>query len=204
MSKESTSYDVKVALYDVSKGKAALIEFYNDSEALFDCKRIKLVRDEDRLYFHRGDLVKDSIKLSGHTYNGYKNLLQLYSDYSKVEDMEGYYNLKFDSEMDLYYIDKQQVLSPYIRRGDTRKGVKQLNHNPGDREKRGDYIMTATLKEPAKKIVENKKQQEVQTKSMEQRTATTIVIKALINLLKTQVEGNEEALSTIDALEKYI
>ena len=61
--------------------------------------------------------------------------------------------------------------------------------------------MTAALTDNAKKIVEKSKE----TKTATNKTAaTTVVIKALVSLLRLQVDGNEEALSTIDALETYI
>ena len=210
MSKENTGYDVSIALYSVSKGKgnAAVVTFFNDTELVLDCTRVKLVRDGDKLYFHRGDLVKDSIKLSGYSYTDYKNLLQLHTDYSKVKDMEGTYDLKYDKDVDLYYIDKQECVSTYIHKKPSRKGIKQLNHNPGEREKRGEYIMSPRLTDKGKSVVEQaqveKQEQKSLKKVVEKTTATTIVIKALINLLKVQVEGNDDALSTIDALEKYI
>ena len=211
MSKENTGYDVSIALYSVSKGKgnAAVVTFFNDTELVLDCTRVKLVRDGDKLYFHRGDLVKDSIKLSGYAYADCKNLLQLHTDYSKVKDMEGTYDLKYDKDVDLYYIDKQECVSAYIHKNPSRKGIKQLNHNPGEREKRGEYVMSPRLTDKGKSVanakqVEKQEQESSKKKVMEKTAATTIVIKALINLLKVQVEGNEDALSTIDALEKYI
>ena len=64
MSKDNTSYDVRVALYDGTRNPLALVQFFNDCELLLECKRIIVVRDGSRLYFHKGDTVKGSIKLS--------------------------------------------------------------------------------------------------------------------------------------------
>lgn len=198
MSRENTECDVKIALYQTSKGRAANIYFFNDNEMLLECKRVKLIRDGSKLYFHKGDSVSGSIKFSGRC----TNVLQMYTDYDKVKDMEGTYDIKYDKEFDLYYIDKEERVGDYEYKGlGTRLGNKQLNHNPGNREKRGEYIMTAALTDNAKKIVEKSKE----TKTATNKTAaTTVVIKALVSLLRLQVDGNEEALSTIDALETYI
>lgn len=202
MSKESTACDIRVALYNTSKGKAANVLFYNDTELLLDCTRVKLIRDESRLYFHRGDLVKDSLKLSGR----HCNILQLNTDYSKVKDLEGEYDIKYDSELDLYYIDKQEKLGEYKHKTGSYLGIKHPGYLTRTQEPRGEYIMTATLKDNAKKMVENSKKQEAEksTTVNTKTAATTVVVKALISLLRLQVEGNDDALSTIDALETYI
>ena len=201
MSRDNIECDVRIAHYKTSKGNSANILFFNDSELLLDCKRVKLVRDGSRLYFHRGDSVSGSIKLSG---KNAANILQLYLDYDKVKDMEGVYDIKYDKEFDLYYIDKDERIGNCNYKGlGSRLGIKQLNHNPGSREKRGEYVMTATLTENAKKMVVGTKVTEKKT-TVSKTAATTVVIKALISLLRIQVEGNDEALSTIDALENYI
>lgn len=195
MSKENTSYDVRVALYDGTKNPLGLVQFFNDCELLLECKRITVVRDGSRLYFHKGDTVKGSIKLSG---NGDK--LQLWKDYSKVRDMEGNYDLRYDKDVDLYYLDKDNKLSEHIHRAPV-KGIKQLNHNNGNREKvelKGEQIVTAILKDRGKKVVENAQKQK------KEEDANSVVVRALVELLKTQVKGNSEALSTIDVMEKFI
>lgn len=195
MSKENTAFDVRIALYDGSKKPLAQIVFYNDTELLLECKRVKVVRDGNRLYFHKADSVAGSIKLSTAT----KDRLQLWSDYSKVKDLEGRYDLKYDKSVDLYYIDKSEKISEddLSRRGSV-KGTKQLNHNPGKREKGEQRIMAPVkITEKGKKAVEI-----VQRK--EKESNNVVVVKALVALLKTQVKGNAEALSTIDTLEKFI
>ena len=196
MSKENTNCDVIVKLYDASKTQIAHIVFFNDCELLLECKRVTVVRDGNRLYFHKGDSVKGSIKFSG---NNDDNILQLWKDYSKVRDLEGRYDLKYDKEHDLYYIDKNEKLNEYIHHV-SRKGVKQLNHNPGNRvqeELKGEKIVTAILKDRGKKVVETVNKQKKDDE-------TALVLKALMQLLKTQVKGNSEALSTIDVMEKFI
>ena len=120
-------------------------------------------------------------------------------DYSKVRDLEGRYDLKYDKEHDLYYIDKQEKLNEYIHHV-SRKGVKQLNHNPGNREKvelKGEQIVTAILKDRGKRAIETAQKQK-------KEDANSVVVKALMQLLKTQVKGNAEALSTIEVMEKFI
>jgi len=194
MSKENTNYDVRIALYDGTKNPIANIQFFNDCELLLECKRITVIRDGSRLYFHKGDSVKGSIKLSG---SGEK--LQLWKDYSKVRDMEGKYDLKYDKERDLYYIDKENKLSNHIHRSPV-KGVKQLNHNVGNREHvelKGEQIVTAIIKDRGKKAVENANKQK-------KADENSLVVKALMQLLKTQVKDNAEALSTIEVIEKFI
>lgn len=196
MSRENTDYDVSVALYDATKkSNIARIVFYNDTEILLECNRVKLVREGDRLYFHKGDAIKNSIKLSGKL----NDTLQLWSDYDKVKDLEGLYDAKYDKDLDLYYIDKNERLSDYDGHKYTIKGSKQVNHNAPKREKRGETVMTAVLTERGKKVVEAGKGDAVS-----KTAATDVVVKALLTLLKTQVEGNKEALDTIDALEKFI
>lgn len=195
MSAESTSCDLQIRLYDGSKAPVAHIVFFNDCELLVECKRVIVVRDGNRLYFHKGDSVKGSIKFSGK----YKNLLQVWKDYSKIRDLEGRYDLKYDKEQDIYYVDKQEKLNEYIHHI-SRKGVKQLNHNPGNREKvelKGEQIVTAILKDRGKKVVET-------TAKQKKDDETALVVKALMQLLKTQVKGNSEALTTIDVMEKFI
>lgn len=192
MSKECTEYDVRVALYKGTKAPLANVLFFNDTELMLECKRVTIVRDGNRLYFHKGDATK-GIKLTG---KDDKNCLQLWSDYSKVRDLEGYYDLKYDKDSDLYYIDKQEKLSDHKHKFELR-GTKQLNHNPGNREKRGEQVMTVSIKDRGQKVAEN-------AKKANKNEATNVVVKALITLLKTQVEGNADALSTIDALEKFI
>lgn len=195
MSKEHTDCDVVVKLYDGSKSKIAHITFFNDCEQLLECKRVTVVRDGNRLYFHKGDAVKGSIKLSGAD----KSTLQLWSDYSKVRDLEGRYDLKYDKERDIYYIDKQEKLNEYIHHV-VRKGVKQLNHNPGNREPAqltGEKVMTAIINNKGKKVIEVAKKQS-------KEATNTVVVKALLELLKTQVKGNEDALSTIEVMEKFM
>lgn len=192
MSKECTEYDVRVALYKGTKAPLANVLFFNDTELMLECKRVTIVRDGNRLYFHKGDATK-GIKLTG---KDDKNCLQLWSDYSKVRDLEGYYDLKYDKDSDLYYIDKQEKLSDHEHKFELR-GTKQLNHNPGNREKRGEQVMTVSIKDRGQKVAEN-------AKKANKNEATNVVVKALITLLKTQVEGNVDALSTIDALEKFI
>lgn len=194
MSKECTEYDVRIALYKGTKAPLANIVFFNDTELMLECKRVTVVRDGNRLYFHKGDATK-GIKLTG---KDVKNCLQLWSDYSKVRDLEGYYDLKYDKDQDLYYIDKQEKLSDHEHKFELR-GTKQLNHNPGTREKRGEQVMTVTIKDRGQKAAQNMPKQTVA-----KNVATNVVVKALITLLKTQVEGNADALSTIDALEKFI
>ena len=192
MSKECTEYDVRIALYKGTKAPLANIVFFNDTELMLECKRVTVVRDGNRLYFHNGDAT-NGIKLTG---KDSKNCLQLWSDYSKVRDLEGYYDLKYDKDSDLYYIDKQEKLSDHEHKFELR-GTKQLNHNPGNREKRGEQVMTVSIKDRGQKVAEN-------AKKVNKNEATNVVVKALITLLKTQVEGNADALSTIDALEKFI
>ena len=194
MSKENTNCDVIVKLYEASRTPIAHIVFFNDCELLLECKRVTVVRDGNRLYFHKGDSVKGSIKFSGNN-----STLQLWKDYSKVRDLEGRYDLKYDKEHDLYYIDKQEKLNEYIHHV-SRKGVKQLNHNPGNREKielKGEQIVTAILKDRGKKVIETAQKQKKEDDN-------TVVVKALMQLLKTQVKGNSEALSTIEVMEKFI
>ena len=194
MSKENTSYDVRVALYDGTRNPLALVQFFNDCELLLECKRIIVVRDGSRLYFHKGDTVKGSIKLSG---SGDK--LQLWKDYSKVRDMEGNYDLRYDKDVDLYYLDKDNKLSEHIHRAPV-KGTKQLNHNAGNRETvelKGEQIVTAILKDRGKKVVETAQKQKGANEKV-------LVVKALMQLLKTQVRDNAEALSTIEVMENFI
>lgn len=195
MSKECTEYDLKIALYHTSKGNMAVIQFFNDTEILLDCTRITLIRKEDNLYFYNGDSDKRSIKLSGR----FHNVLQSNSDYSKIEDMEGFYDLKFDQTEAAYYVSKRELLCEYSHKGTGRIGLKYLNYNSGTREKRGEYTMTAILTESGKKIIESK-----QSKDIPVTSDDTIVRKALINLLKLQVADNNDALSTINTLENYI
>jgi len=195
MSNENINCDVIVKLYEASRTSIAHVVFFNDCELLLECKRVTVVRDGNRLYFHKGDSVKGSIKFSGQN-----NTLQLWKDYSKVRDLEGRYDLKYDKEHDLYYIDKQEKLNEYIHHV-SRKGVKQLSHNPGNRESvelKGEQIMTAILTDRGKKVVENVQKQK------KEEDVNSVVIKALIELLKTQIKGNSEALSTIDVMEKFI
>ena len=61
MSRENTEFDVRVALYDGSKNPLANIVFFNDTELLLECKRVVVVRDGNRLYFHKGDSVQGSV-----------------------------------------------------------------------------------------------------------------------------------------------
>ena len=194
MSKENTECDVRVALYDGTKNQIAHVMFFNDCELLLECTRVTVVRDGNRLYFHKGDAVKGSIKFSG---KDAKNILQLWSGYSKVRDLEGKYDLKYDKEHDLYYIDKTEKLDEYNHHI-IHKGIKQLNHNPGNREKRGETTMApVTIKVKGQKAIEVAQKQK-------KENSKNVVVKALVELLKTQVKGNDEALSTIDALEKFI
>ena len=82
----------------------------------------------------------------------------------------------------------------------SRKGVKQLNHNPGNREKvelKGEQIVTAILKDRGKKAVETAQKQKKEDEN-------SLVVKALMQLLKTQVKGNSEVLSTIEVMEKFV
>lgn len=196
MSKENPDYDVRVVLYDSTKANIAQIVFFNDIDVLLECERVKIVRDGDRLYFHKGDAVSGSIKLSGL----YKNILQIQKDFDKVKDLEGIYDVKHDNKLDMFYIDRNERLADYDGHKYFMKGVKQLNHNAGEREERGEIVMAAQLTEKGRKVVEAH-QKEVARQSV---TPTEIVIKALVALLKTQVEGNIDALTTIEALEKFI
>ena len=193
MSKENTAFDVRVAHYNCTKRPVVNVVFFNDAELLLESDRIKIVRDGNRLFFHRANKTTGGIKLSGDN----KNTLQLWSDVSKVRDLEGNYDLKYDNKLDLYYIDKQERLSDCSYQA-SRKGTKQLNHNPGKREKGVTRTMAPVkITEKGKKAVElvNKKEKE---------SNNIVVVKALVALLKTQVKGNAEALSTIDTLEKFI
>lgn len=191
MSRENYDYDVRVVLYDATKGNTAQIVFFNDVDVLLECSRIKIVRDGDKLYFHNGDVVSGSIKLSGHS----KNTLQIQADYDKVKDLEGLYDVKYDNKLDLYYIDKTEKLSDYDGHKYFRKGIVQSVHNVGEREKRGEVIMTAELTDKGKKVVENGKNK---------NAGKDVVVKALLTLLRIQVEDNSDAISTIEALEKFI
>lgn len=195
MSKDNTNFDVRIALYEASKKNIANIIFFNETELLLECNRVTLVRDGDRLYFHKGDGIVGSVKFS----TPYKDKLQLWKDYSKVRDLEGRYDLKYDKDHDMYYIDKSEKLSEddLSRRG-TIKGTKQLNHNSGKREKKGETIVA-----PIKITPKGKQVVEV-AKTQKKETSKNVVVQALIALLRTQVDGNADALSTIDALEKFI
>ena len=197
MSKENYDYDVRVVLYDSTKANIAQIVFFNDAEIALECSRVKIVRDGNRLYFHKGDAVSGSIKLSGKN----KNILQLQADFDKVRDLEGLYDARYDKNLDLYYIDKTEKLSEYDGHKYTVKGTVQSVHNVGERDKRGEVIMTAKLTENGKKAAENYK---IVRESSKKDLATGVVVNALITLLKTQVVNNDEALATIEALEKFI
>jgi len=70
----------------------------------------------------------------------------------------------------------------------------QSVHNVGKREPREEVIMTAKLTEQGRKTMEHSRKEK----------ESNIVIKALITLLKTQVEGNDDAIKTIEALEKFV
>lgn len=193
MSKECTEYDVRIAIYDSARdGHVVHISFFNDSELLLESKRVKLTREGTKVYFSDGEHIKDSVKFSGAN----ANILQLYAGYGLVKDMEGLYDLKFDQAKNVYYIDKIEKLADYDH--ETKLlGTKQLNHNNGVREKREDIIVDIALKDSAKKIVDAKN-------VSRQEDARVVVVNALIALLKTQVVGNKDALSTIDTLEKYL
>ena len=194
MSKECTEYDVRVVLYDSARDgrHIAHILFFNDSELLLESKRVKLSREGTKVYFSDGEHIKDSVKLSGRD----TNILQLYAYYGLVKDMEGLYDLKFDQSKNAYYIDNAEKLADYDH--EVKKlGTKQLNHNNGVREKREDIIVDVALKDSAKKIVNAKNVEK-------QEDARVVVVNALIALLKTQVVGNKDALSTIETLEKYL
>ncbi len=190
MSKENTECDVRVALYDGSKNPLTHIVFFNDCELLLESRRITVVRDGNRLYFHKGDNIVGSIKLSTKD----KNTLQLWKDYGKTRDLEGTYDLKYDAELDLYYIDKQEKLGEYFHHV-VHKGTKQLNHNPGNRkpEKGVEKVMSpVTVKKPIKMPIETKDK------------AKEVVVKALFELLKTQIKGNDDAMFTVNTLETYM
>ena len=192
MSKENTEFDVRVAVYDCTHRAVTNIYFFNDCESILESKRVKVVRDDNRLYFTKGDAVKGSIKLSGRD----KNTLQLWSDYSKTRDLEGNYDLKYDSKLDMYYIDKDNKLSDARYKTST-KGIPQNNHNPQREKREGEQVMTVAIKDRGKKVVET-------TQKQKKEDENSLVVKALMQLLKTQVKGNSEALSTIEVIEKFI
>lgn len=192
MSKDNTEFDVRVAVYDCTHRAVTNIYFFNDCEHLLESKRVKIVREDNRLYFTKGDAVKGSIKLSGRD----KNTLQLWSDYSKTRDLEGNYDLKYDNKMDMYYIDKDNKLSDARYKTST-KGIPQNNHNPQREKREGEHVMTVAIKPKAQKMIEKVNVQ----KNVNENA---LVVKALMQLLKTQVKGNAEALSTIEVVEKFI
>ena len=199
MSRENTEFDVRVALYDGSKNPLANIVFFNDTELLLECKRVVVVRDGNRLYFHKGDSVQGSVKISGRD----NDRLQLWSDYSKVRDLEGRYDLKYDKDQDIYYIDKTEKLSDDdIRLRGTRKGLKQLNHNPGNRGQKGDLEMTVAISKTKK--TPTSKQPNIMKMVNKKDETNEVVVKALLELLKTQVVGNDNAINTIKTLEQFI
>lgn len=200
MSRDNTEYDVRVALYDGTKTPLANIVFFNDCELLLECERVLIRRDGNRLYFTKGDKTAGSVKLSTKS----KDRLQLWKDYSKVRDLEGRYDLKYDNLCDTYYIDKSEILSDDdISRRGTIKGVKHLNHNPGNREK-GTQMTVAIPKTKTPQLTEKGKSTVANAEKQSTQEAQQVVVKALLALLKTQVKGNKDALSTISALENYI
>ena len=193
MSKENTECDVRVALYDGSRTPIAHIIFFNDCELLLECERVIIERDGNRLYFKNGNNVSDSVKLTQKD----KNTLQLWKDYSKARDLEGTYDLKYDQKSNTYYIDKQEKLGEYYHHV-VRKGIKQINHNPGIREKGVSKTMSpVTISERGKKAIELKTVQE-------KNSAKNVVVHALVSLLKTQITGNDEAMITLTTLETYL
>ena len=185
MSRDNVDYDVRIAIYDGSKHPLCNIKFYNDCEMLLDGERFSLERDGDRLY-----IVPDpsGVKFSCKT----KDTLQIWKDFSKTRDLEGTYDLKYDGAKARYFIDKSQKISDHEHKS-ILKGTKQLNHNSGEREKRPAVVIT----DKGKRMVETMNKQE----SKENKT---VVVKALLSLLKSQVKDNKEALNTVDALEKFI
>ena len=183
MSRDNVNFDVRVAIYDGSKHPLCNIKFYNDCEILLDGERFSLERDGDRLY-----IVPDpsGVKLSCKT----KDTLQIWKDFSKTRDLEGTYDLKYDSAKARYFIDKSQKISDHEHKS-ILKGTKQLNHNSGEREKRP---MTVTITDKGRSLVEKQKKKEKED----------VVIRALFALLKEQVKDNADALSTIEVLEKVV
>lgn len=200
MSIENTKFDVKVSTYNCGKGLCTLITFYNDMETMLDCERVKLELVGERLYFWQGDGVKGSTKLSGAKYS--KNNLFLYAMAEKVATMEGVYDLDYDGENNAYYIDKSRRITdtPYNAGKDKFKGRKQLNHNPGDR-KAANLTIDFNLTERGQMVVEKAKEKKVEDNKAKTKE---VVVKALFALLRIQVEGNKEALTTIDTIENFI
>lgn len=191
MSTDNTNCDVQVKMYDGSKHLLAHITFFNDCEALFNGDRIRLDRDGNRLFFNEDPT---GVKFSGKGKD--KNRLQLWADVRKVQDLEGEYDLKFDGEKSIYYIDKTEMLSDCKYQA-SMKGTKQLNHNPGNREKGVQRMSPVTIKENGKKLVENQK-------LAEEKIAKDRVVSALMALLRTQIKGNMEALATLTTLDAYL
>ena len=193
MARERTDCDVTVAIYDTTKQTMTVISFFNDTQLLLDCKRVKLIREGDLLYFEKGDDVVGSVKLSGE----FNDKIQICKDYDMFKDMQGKYDLKHDTQRNVYYINLQEKVGEYHPKFRL-KGTKQLNHNPGVRE----YVKIGprtkvSLTEHGRRVVEDVRKQE-------QKEKTSIVVKALIELLKSEIAGNAEALSTVETLEKYI
>ena len=188
MSKENTNYDVSIKIYDGSKQMLAHIKFFNDCELLLDSDRIRVKRDGNRLLF-----IKDA---GGVKFSQKSDTLQLWADVSKVRDMEGNYDLKYDKDLQQYYVDKSERISDCTYTS-PKKGMKQLNHNPGNREKGVHRVLSVAINDKGKKVAEI---QNINKTNEEKK----VVAKALLQLLKTQLKGNNDALSTIYTLENYI
>lgn len=201
MSSERTEYDVIVALYDAKKQKMANITFYNDTELLLNCTRVLIVREGDRLYFQNADSihgrVKGSVKITGKKHN----VLQSVLGYDLAKDMEGNYDLKYDKDAGMYYVDKNEIISEH-EHVCSFKGRVVANYNNGNREKPGTSIKASVTKN-GRGFIEMKSKPIEEPKIEE----TDILAEALLALLKEQVSellGNEKALKTLSLLSYYI
>ena len=177
-----TDIDVRISSHKSKQNKLlVMIKFYDGVELLLD-KYIKAEITGDRLYFKSySEKVSGSVKLN----ESYANL-SICKNANALKEFEGEYKtLHFDSDNDLYYVDKNDATSISRAYG---------NYNGPKYNYRSHKGSIAPKKEEKKQVVD------VDTKVIDTKTPVVEnLIKALFDF-QIYVEGMDSAVKLLDEL----
>lgn len=194
------NYDVRIATYKTGKGDMKVISFSDGLGDLLDSERIIPQGKGSKLYF-RPD--SRGFKLSVSARSNVHSLQIANGDWVRsLKKFEGQYNLEFDSEFKLYYIDQEkasilETTKAYgVSRGTKKNNYKSHPRGPSIPSPGEVKNTSATVKNPVK--LSNTVEEE--PKSMPQPSVSDWHVEALL-MFAIEQWGAGNMLKCISALD---
>lgn len=199
-------YDVRICTYKTCKGQLLIISFANDLGMLVDSERIMPQGKGSKLYF-KPDLQGFKLSSAG--------CLQIQNrDWvSSLKKFEGQYGLLYDSELKLYYVDKELATALETTNSyGTKLGEKRNNYKKHE----GKRIIqpkptdvgkpVAVVKKKVEKLSNNEEVKQDAQESKEVKSRGSVVVKALLDftLLSAIQKDYDNVIQALSELQTII